>query len=340
MQIHYKKFEIFSGTGGVGKTTLATSRAVFLAEKNLQVLLITIDPAKRLKQILKLDESKEGNVTKVKWENTTFDTLLMSPPETIKRIGSKDGCPEIEFNRIVKILSKPYGGMNEILSMVELQMQHEKKVYDVIILDTPPGSHFLDFLESIEKIKTFFDESFVEIFNYIAGKKEKNRNVLTAIVSSGVKKLLDYLGKVTGAKFIDEFIEAIVIIYKTKNTFLSALELQNDLKNTEKANWFLVTSIEQNKISEALELKKHAQDFLTENSYIILNKSLLNYLKEWTPLEEEGKTLKKSFIFKEELLRKKIKNIFKHVLEFDEVIDAEPQIHVNQLANNWKKYEL
>ncbi|MBT6324576.1 MAG: AAA family ATPase, partial [Bdellovibrionales bacterium] len=59
-EIKHKPIEIFCGTGGVGKTTLATSRALFLASKNLKVLLITIDPAKRLKQILSLNDDDSG----------------------------------------------------------------------------------------------------------------------------------------------------------------------------------------------------------------------------------------------------------------------------------------
>jgi anion-transporting ArsA/GET3 family ATPase len=49
MKDKYFQLEIFCGTGGVGKTTLATSRANFLAKKNLKVLFITIDPSLRLK---------------------------------------------------------------------------------------------------------------------------------------------------------------------------------------------------------------------------------------------------------------------------------------------------
>ena len=65
MTITTKSFEIFCGTGGVGKTTLAASRALAQASTGLRVLLITIDPARRLKDLLGLSENSIGEVTTV-----------------------------------------------------------------------------------------------------------------------------------------------------------------------------------------------------------------------------------------------------------------------------------
>jgi len=118
--IHTKSFEIFCGTGGVGKTTLATARALSQASTGLRVLLITIDPAKRLKDLLKLTGDSIGEVTPVEVKDIKLNALLMSPEKTIQRMAQKYQTPDLASNRIVKILSKPYGGMNEILSLVEV----------------------------------------------------------------------------------------------------------------------------------------------------------------------------------------------------------------------------
>jgi anion-transporting ArsA/GET3 family ATPase len=212
VSVSAKSFEIFCGTGGVGKTTLAAARALSLASKGKKVLLITIDPAKRLKDLLGLSTHEIGEVTEVNLGGANLKALLMSPEKTIQRMAAKNNAPDLADNRIVQILSKPYGGMNEILSMVEVQMQFDTGSYDVIVLDTPPGAHFLDFLESLGKIRSFFDQNFIEIFTYLgqktanAGKKVFGFNLINRIVSTGVRKLLGYLQAVTGAEFIDDFI--------------------------------------------------------------------------------------------------------------------------------------
>ncbi len=348
MGIESKQFEIFSGTGGVGKTTMATSRAIEIARTGKKVLLITIDPAKRLKELLGMKDEDAGEVIQIKDplkldEEVELDALLMSPEKTISRIAEKTKTQDVLQSRILKILSKPYGGLNEILSIVELQMNLEKNIYDTIVLDTPPGSHFLDFLESVDKISAFFDQSFVDIFNYL-GKKSGRKTMssgkkfMTMMVSAGVKKLLSYLQKVTGGKFIEDFMEAIGAIYTSKDSFVAALNLQKELKNHSKSNWYLVTSVDQNKLKEAMELQNHAKDLLDEKTYIILNKCLQDKLDYWQPEEGDvlANKLKDSFAHRENDLKSFMKTKFKNVLEFNEVLKVSPLDHVKELSEQWK----
>ena len=77
----------------------------------------------------------------------TLSAMLLSPRETFKKIAGLNNV-EINFDNIVlQVLTRPYGGMNEILALVEVQQQIKSEKFDVIVLDTPPGGHFNRFLE-------------------------------------------------------------------------------------------------------------------------------------------------------------------------------------------------
>jgi anion-transporting ArsA/GET3 family ATPase len=358
-KISNKNLEIFCGTGGVGKTTLATSRALFLGSQGQKVLLITIDPAKRLKQILNINDKNAGKIEEISSsyfehfneQNFTISALLMSPKETLKKVINLD---KIE-NNVLKILTRPHGGMNEILSLVEVQLRIKEGLFDTIILDTPPGKHFIDFLQSARKISDFFDSSFVEIFKFLGkpilsssdSSQKPSKKLLSKIISTGIKKLLKYLDKVTGEKFVIDFVEAVSILYQNKASFLDALNLEKKLRKSEFSNWFLITSVEQSKLREAAELHSYTENFHKDNFYLIINKSLENYLKQWDiPPESEtlsGDTreklisLKSAMIIKEEKIKTFAKNHFGQFISFPEIIDLNPGKHVGELAKEWPK---
>ena len=344
------QLEIFCGTGGVGKTTLATSRAIFLSTIGKNVLLITIDPSKRLKQILNLNDSDAGETHQVEFEykshfstKVQFDAILMSPTHTFEamKISSE------KKNKILEILMRPNGGMNEIMAIIEVQKQINSQKYDVIVLDTPPGKHFLDFLRATQKIDRFFDKSFIEIFKFF-GKKFNNtkigfapKKVIGLVVSTGFKKLLQYLEMVTGKEFVEEFVDAIFTLYNNKEKFISALSFQKFLENDSSYQLFLVASTEQQKLDEILEIQKKSSHFSSEKTSVLINKSIKKRLDlvDESSITSEELTILNYFKKLEEKVNQFSNLYFGKFKTFAESLSTSPKDQVFDLAKEWESHD-
>ena len=325
------KIEIFFGTGGVGKTTLATSRAIYLSKKNKKILLMTIDPSIRLGQILGLKEEDSGTVKEVNLnEHLNFDALLFNPQNTFKKISKSK-----KMNRILEVVTRREGGLNEIMSLVEINQHLKEKAYDVIILDTPPGSHFIDFLSSSKRINHFFDKTFIEVFNFL-NKKSGPSGLVMKIVKTGVDKLLRYLEKVTGKIFVEEFVDAIGNLYELEETFRDALKLEKKLEDPEKTSIFLVTSSAQAKIDDALELDKLVKSKLKLKSTVLINKTLAAHLQDFDFIpNSKAEKLKISMLERENKLNLQAKKFNEDCLTFPEVLQEDPKDQVLFLADKW-----
>lgn len=338
--------EFFCGTGGVGKTTLSASRALSLS-KNHHVLLMTIDPSLRLKDLLKIKEP--GKLEKRLTENGSLSCMLLNTEECMQRILSSANA-DLKDYRILSLLAKPFGGLNEILAIVELGHLLEQASYDTVIIDTPPGSHFLEFLDGLERVNNFFDESFVQVLNLFNEKAQtsnifKTGNWFKGILQTGIDKLLSYLGNVTGQSFVHEFIETVKTIYRVKDKFIYASKILDEHSKSGQITFYLVTHAEHNKSKEIHNLRQCLMIF-EKSSFI----AILNYcaLEEWDydskilPLGD-WKSYTEHLKNKMTLQKSSLKNfdqilLFPHV--FQDSTFAEGNLTMNTLISNWDNQKI
>jgi anion-transporting ArsA/GET3 family ATPase len=157
------------GSGGVGKTTLAASIALRAAMEGQGSLVCTIDPARRLANSLGLEAL--GNA-ETEIAQATFAKAGLSPrapmrammldmkrtwDELIERRAPPDKREKILNNRFYQSLSSALAGSQEYVAMEKLWELRTQRDYPLIVLDTPPTAHALDFLDAPNRILDFLD---------------------------------------------------------------------------------------------------------------------------------------------------------------------------------------
>src|SRR5688572_27054251 len=136
---------VVCGAGGVGKTTLAASMAVALAEQGYRTLVLTVDPAKRLAQSLGLD-TFESDVQKISLPFAPEAELMGSMLDSSRyfdRMMERFAKSEEQKQRILnhplyRLTVNHLGGTQEYAAMERLLEFAEDPRFDKIVIDTPP----------------------------------------------------------------------------------------------------------------------------------------------------------------------------------------------------------
>ena len=209
-----RRLIICVGSGGVGKTTTAAAIGLHAAKQGKKVMVLTIDPARRLANSLGLsqfgnedtrivlDSSVSGELWAMMLDTrSTFDALIgrVSPDaETSERILS---------NRVYRHVSDSFGGSQEYMATEQLYDIVTSNQYDLVVLDTPPVKNALDFLESPGRLVQFLDK---RILSWFLAPYEEKRVVgrLFRGTSAMVFKLLGYI---FGREFLNELAEFLFI---------------------------------------------------------------------------------------------------------------------------------
>jgi len=140
------------GAGGVGKTTTAAALAIAAAQRGRRTAVITVDPARRLKDALGLkDLAHEPRAVPLGNGAAELDALALDTKRTFDRLiervaPSRAAAERIFANRLYQELSSELGGSSEYMAMEKLHELLELARYDLVIVDTPPSADVRELL--------------------------------------------------------------------------------------------------------------------------------------------------------------------------------------------------
>jgi anion-transporting ArsA/GET3 family ATPase len=198
------------GSGGVGKTTTAAAIALRAAERGRSVVVLTIDPARRLAQSLGLTELDNDPRPVEGVDGTgTLDAMMLDMKRTFDEFVESNADPEraatIISNPFYQSLSSSFTGTQEYMAMEKLGQLRARSEsegrWDLIIVDTPPSRSALDFLDAPRRLGSFLDGRFLRI---LAAPAKVGGRAYMKVISAGFGVFTNVLSRVIGGQVLTD----------------------------------------------------------------------------------------------------------------------------------------
>ncbi|MFF4248183.1 ArsA family ATPase [Streptomyces sp. NPDC001822] len=192
------------GSGGVGKTTTAAALGVRAAERGRKVVVLTIDPARRLAQSMGIDrlDNVPRRVEGIDGEGELHAMMLdmkRTFDETVEAHTDAERARAILENPFYQSLSAGFAGTQEYMAMEKLGQLRARDEWDLIVVDTPPSRSALDFLDAPKRLGSFLDGKFIRVL--IAPAKIGGRAGMK-FLNVGMSMMTGTLGKLLGGQFL------------------------------------------------------------------------------------------------------------------------------------------
>ncbi|MGW3493969.1 ArsA family ATPase [Streptomyces sp. NPDC001020] len=196
------------GSGGVGKTTTAAALGLRAAERGRKVVVLTIDPARRLAQSMGID-ALDNTPRRVKGIEDAaggeLHAMMLDMKRTFDEIVEAHADPErasaILSNPFYQSLSAGFAGTQEYMAMEKLGQLRARDEWDLIIVDTPPSRSALDFLDAPKRLGSFLDGKLIRVL--MAPAKVGGRAGMK-FLNVGMSMMTGALGKLLGGQLLKD----------------------------------------------------------------------------------------------------------------------------------------
>src|SRR5215467_10598825 len=215
------------GSGGVGKTTVAAAIGLRAAERGRHVVVLTVDPARRLAQsmgLTSLDNTPrlvtgitttgQGDRTGSAGQAGSLHAMMLDMKRTFDEIveahADPDRAAQILANPFYQSLSSSFAGTQEYMAMEKLGQLRQADEWDLIVVDTPPSRNALDFLDAPQRLGRFLDGKMIRA---LTGSAKVGGRAYLKVLNTGFSLITSVLTKVLGAQ-----------VLRDVQTFVTALD--------------------------------------------------------------------------------------------------------------------
>ncbi len=280
-----KQICICAGSGGVGKTTTSAAVAMGMACRGKKVAVLTIDPAKRLANSLGLPElgNEETLVDPERFAEAGIEmrgelwAMMLDAKRTFDELVERHAPDEetrdrILQNRIYQEISNAMAGSQEYMAMEKLYELHQEARYDLLVLDTPPTRHALDFIEAPERMTRFIEGKSLQFF-----LRPGRFGVKLLGRSGGI--LFSALKRITGIDLLQDLSEFFQSFSNMAEGFSERAKRVNQLLGDRRTTFLLVTAPERDPIDEAVFFWRRLEEADLPFGGVVVNKVHPDYLQ-------------------------------------------------------------
>lgn len=277
-----KKIILVCGSGGVGKTTLAASLGLKASLLGKKVAVVTIDPAKRLATSLGIEElTNEPKLIKldslekiIGKKKSPFYAMMLDTKKTFDRLvtqyaPSKEVEKKILGNKIYQHMSNMMAGSQEYMAMEKVHEFATQSDFDLLIIDTPPTIHAIDFLEAPQKMVGAISHSMLHLLLKPTSLVGRQAGKFFTKGSQLVFKIFD---RIIGFAFLKDISEMLISFQELLGGFEGrAKEVQNIFKQ-ESTAFVLVSACEEKSVQETKIFIQKLADLNLQLSNLFLNR--------------------------------------------------------------------
>ena len=194
------------GPGGVGKTTTAAALGLAAARTGRRVVVVTIDPARRLADALGLDGTASDRphvVVGAAPGPGSFSALMLDAEHTFDQLirdRAGDGADRILANPVYRAIAGSLAGAQEYMAIERLHQLHHSGDYDLVVIDTPPSRHAIDVLDAPDRLVRFLSNPVYRALTLPSRSLARVTNAATSAFSWTVKRL-------AGPKIVEDTID-------------------------------------------------------------------------------------------------------------------------------------
>lgn len=281
---------VFCGAGGVGKTSVAAAAAVAAATRiGGKVLVVTIDPARRLADALGLEEfgnverridltgyaDDGGEEPRGELYAAMLDTKRSWDELVLRHAPDEATAYRILSNRLYHNVTARFIQSHDYIAMERLYDLHASGRYDLIVVDTPPTRNAIDFLEAPSRMREFFGGRLLRWLTmpYRAGGGRAAR--MLNVASRPFYQVAD---RVLGSHFLQDIAEFFLNFQSMYGGFVERARAVEQLLHDRRTAFAVVTTLEGAPLREAEQFCREltARDF--HLGALVVNKTLPAYL--------------------------------------------------------------